>query len=125
MTDVITVYGIDFTSRPSRRKPITCLECRLVGNSLRPVNMNTWTTFGEFEAFLATNSDGQPWIAAMDFPFGLPLRFLENQRWPLNWPEYIDQNDPAVGLPQGVEECAGGLQDPQVLRGQRTPAAYR
>ena len=91
MTDVITVYGIDFTSRPSRRKPITCLECRLVGNSLRPVNMNTWTTFGEFEAFLATNSDGQPWIAAMDFPFGLPLRFLENQRWPLNWPEYIDQ----------------------------------
>ena len=60
MTDVITVYGIDFTSRPSRRKPITCLECRLVGDSLRLVKMKTWTTFGGFEAFLATNSDGQP-----------------------------------------------------------------
>ena len=28
------IYGIDFTSRPTRRKPITCLECRLDGGVL-------------------------------------------------------------------------------------------
>lgn len=28
------IYGIDFTSRPQRRKPVTCLECRLDGDGL-------------------------------------------------------------------------------------------
>lgn len=40
MTDGLKIYGIDFTSRPSRRKPITCLECRLVGDFLQPVQMH-------------------------------------------------------------------------------------
>ena len=115
MADAITVYGIDFTSRPSTRKPITCLECRLVGDSLRLVEMKTWTTFGEFERFLATNSDGHPWIAAMDFPFGLPLRFLENQRWPLNWPEYMDQMIQPLGSRQAWM---------RVLKDYRSPRCY-
>ena len=96
MAEAITVYGIDFTSRPGKKKPITCLECRLVGNSLRPVKMNKWTKFEEFETFLATTSDGQPWIAAMDFPFGLPLQFVENNSWPIDWPDYIDQKIKAL-----------------------------
>ena len=96
MADGITVYGIDFTSRPGKKKPITCLECRLVGNSLRLVKMNKWTKFGEFETFLATTSDSQPWIAAMDFPFGLPLQFVENNSWPISWPDYIDQKVKAL-----------------------------
>lgn len=29
------IYGIDFTSRPSRRKPITCLECNFDVYSLK------------------------------------------------------------------------------------------
>ena len=92
MADALTVYGIDFTSRPSTRKPITCLECRLVGSSISPVRMHKWpkSNFEEFEGFLATSSDGQPWIAAIDFPFGLPLRFVENKRWPTIWSEYMD-----------------------------------
>lgn len=28
------IYGIDFTSAPSRKKPITCLECELDGSQL-------------------------------------------------------------------------------------------
>ena len=96
MADGITVYGIDFTSRPGTRKRITCLECRLVGNSLRLVKMNKWTKFGELETFLTTTSDGQPWIAAMDFPFGLPLQFVENNSWPISWPDYIDQKVKAL-----------------------------
>ena len=91
MPSTFTVYGIDFTSRPSTRKPITCLESQLVGDSLRPVRMHKWSKFNEFETFLATPSDGQPWIAAIDLPFGLPLRFMKNNGWPIGWPDYIDQ----------------------------------
>lgn len=95
MPNTIAVYGIDFTSRPSTRKPITCLECRLVGDTLHPAAMHRWDRWGrweEFEEFLAIPPEGRPWISAMDFPFGLPRRFLENNGWPINWAHYMDQN---------------------------------
>jgi hypothetical protein len=65
MSDAITVYGIDFTSSPSRRKPISCLECRLVGDVLQTVEIREWQSFEEFEQFLAMPSAGPPWIAGM------------------------------------------------------------
>lgn len=91
MPNDIAVYGIDFTSRPGTRKRITCLECRLVGDSLHPVEMHRWDRWENFQEFLTTPPEGQPWISAMDFPFGLPLRFLENNGWPISWPHYMDQ----------------------------------
>ena len=42
--------------------------------------------FDDFEKFLQTPG---PWIAGQDFPFGLPLRFINNMHWPLNWADYI------------------------------------
>ena len=87
-----TVYGIDFTSRPTRRKPIVCVECLLDGNVLRLAG-NPWhyfENFTEFEYFLSTPSpSGLPWIAGIDFPFGMPLRFIENAGWPTDWGEYV------------------------------------
>ena len=91
MADTIKVYGIDFTSAPSTRKPITCLECELCDDSLRPLKMHRWHTFEEFEQFLAGTTENQPWVAAMDLPFGLSLRFLQNMNWPTVWADYIDQ----------------------------------
>ena len=90
-TSAIAVYGIDFTSRPTRGKPITCIECRLVGDLLQAVKMRKWRSFEEFERFLATPPAGTSWITGIDFPFGLPLRFIENMGWPTRWAEYIDQ----------------------------------
>jgi hypothetical protein len=29
ITRGITIYGVDFTSAPSRRKPLTCIHCDL------------------------------------------------------------------------------------------------
>ena len=58
------VYGIDFTSRPRRGKPITCLECRLEGDELRAGPLSAWCTFDEFEAALR---EPGPWIAGIDF----------------------------------------------------------
>ena len=92
MSDAITVYGIDFTSRPRPRKPITCLECILDGEVLETVAMHAYQNFDEFEEFLAAPPAGPPWIASIDMPFGMPLRFIENMGWPTNWADYIEQN---------------------------------
>ncbi|MGE5153655.1 MAG: DUF429 domain-containing protein [Bdellovibrio bacteriovorus] len=81
------VYGIDFTSRPSRRKPLTCLECALEGRHLRAGPLSLWQDFADFEDALRRPG---PWIAAIDFPFGQPRRFIETIGWPLSWAEYVD-----------------------------------
>ena len=59
------IYGLDFTSSPSQRKPITCACCELQDAILRVKTCLKMPTFAEFEAFLRT--DG-PWLAALDFP---------------------------------------------------------
>ena len=38
----------------------------------------------------APSPSGLQWIAGVDFPIGLPLRFIENMDWPRNWVDYID-----------------------------------
>lgn len=81
------IYGIDFTSSPKRSKPITCLECRLDGNRLEACELIEWRDFDEFED--ALRSPG-PWIAGIDFPFGLSRKFIENIGWPNTWQGYVE-----------------------------------
>lgn len=73
------LYGIDFTSRPRRRKPITCLECTLTDDRLQAGELTTWEDFAGFEAALRRPG---PWIAGIDFPFGQARRFIETISWP-------------------------------------------
>lgn len=80
------VYGIDFTSRPRRSKPITCVECQLERGRLQAVNLHEWPNFKEFEAMLQKPG---PWIAGLDFPFGQSRRFIETIGWPDRWSEYV------------------------------------
>ena len=80
------IYGIDFTSVPSRTKPITCAVCKLQNNHLRVQNCIEMVSFGDFEAFL--RSDG-PWLAALDFPFGQPSRLTLHHDWPEQWEDYV------------------------------------
>jgi uncharacterized protein DUF429 len=81
-----TILGIDFTSVPSHRKPITCAVCELKEMLLVVQDCLTLANFEQFEALL--NSSG-PWIAALDFPFGLPGRLLANLGWPQKWEKYV------------------------------------
>ncbi|MCB1772788.1 MAG: DUF429 domain-containing protein [Gammaproteobacteria bacterium] len=81
------IIGIDFTSRPSRRKPLTATEGRLDGDHLRIEALRTWPDFAGFESALA---DAGPWIAGIDFPFGQARRFVENIDWPRTWGGYVD-----------------------------------
>lgn len=80
------IYGLDFTSAPSRRKPITCAGGVVFDDRLRLEELKTFTHFTEFESFL--HQPG-PWVAGFDFPFGQPRKLIQNLGWPLSWAGYV------------------------------------
>src|ERR1700730_1754315 len=81
------IYGLDFTSAPTRRKPITCASCELYDTVLTIKSCFKMFSFNEFDAFL--RSDG-PWLAALDFPFGQPRKLIANLGWPQSWQGYME-----------------------------------
>lgn len=80
------ILGIDFTSRPTRRKPLTCAYCTLQGETLAVDGVHTWTGFDGFESALRQSG---PWVMGIDFPFGQSRRFVETVGWPLRWDAYV------------------------------------
>ncbi|HEY9193236.1 MAG TPA: DUF429 domain-containing protein, partial [Methyloversatilis sp.] len=78
-----TLYGVDFTSAPSPRKPITVACGRLADDGAvlleRLERLPSWT---DFEAFLVRPG---PWLGGFDFPFGLPRESVMEHGWPLDW----------------------------------------
>ncbi len=84
--DTTKIIGVDFTSRPSRRKPIVAAHSRLTGSKVWVEDLQSLPDFSTFEALLA---EPGPWIAGLDFPFGLPRRFLTNIGWTGTWTEYV------------------------------------
>ena len=73
--DALTLLGVDFTSAPSRRKPITVARGRRLGSVLRFDRLDVHADFTAFETALA---EPGPWLGAFDFPFGLPRAFVEH-----------------------------------------------
>ncbi|HEV2580560.1 MAG TPA: DUF429 domain-containing protein [Ktedonobacteraceae bacterium] len=80
------IFGLDFTSTPSARKPITCATCTIKGTTLHLDECRSLATLDDFDAFL--RADG-PWLAALDFPFGQPRALIEQLGWPTIWCDYM------------------------------------
>ena len=80
------IFGIDFTSAPGKRKPITVAEGELKQGNLSIYKIYTLVSFDEFEDFLKQKG---PWVAGIDFPFGLPGAFLSTLELPHDWPGYV------------------------------------
>ena len=76
------VAGIDFTSRPTRRKPVTVALGRIAGPVVTLERIDAHIGFDGFAAWLRTPG---PWVAAFDFPFGLPRELVEALGWPTEW----------------------------------------
>ena len=76
------VAGIDFTSRPTKRKPIVVSLGCFDGQSVRLEAIRLHTGFDEFSAWLHAPGD---WVAAFDLPFGLPRELIETLGWPTDW----------------------------------------
>src|SRR5512147_821281 len=76
------VAGIDFTSRPTRRKPVTVALGRREGAEVVLERIEEHVGFDGFSAWLHTPG---PWVGGFDFPFGLPRELVESLGWPREW----------------------------------------
>lgn len=81
------LMGVDFSSAPSRRKPITVALGQRHGKVMRLSELLAFDTLAALGAYLAAPlMEGEaPWLAAMDFPFGLPRELVKSLGWPLSW----------------------------------------
>lgn len=80
-------FGVDFTSRPSRSKPIALAEGRLDAGRLR---LDALRRFESDEAFVAWIDARPAWVGAFDLPFGLPRELVEQLGWPTDWARCIE-----------------------------------
>ena len=82
------IYGIDFTSAPSKAKSITCAEASLAADILNIEKFYRFTSFLSFMDFL---KQSPAWIAGVDFPLGQPRKLIENLQWGTTWEEYVNR----------------------------------
>ena len=68
------LWGVDFSSAPSARKPIVVARGVRRGDVLQLQGLEVLPTLAEFEALLARPG---PWLGAFDLPFGLPRAFVQ------------------------------------------------
>lgn len=80
------LLGVDFSSAPSRRKPITVAHGRRAGAVLRLDRLEALPTLDDFEALLARPG---PWLGGFDLPFGLPRELVDSLGWPQDWAALI------------------------------------
>ena len=77
------IIGVDFTSAPTAKKPITVARGSVQGTRVSLQRVDALPSFAAFEALLL---EPGPWIGAFDFPFGLPRELVEHLGWPSDWP---------------------------------------
>jgi hypothetical protein len=83
---LVILYGLDFTSAPSPRKPITCACLHLEGSRLVLDSLEGFHDWSGFERFLQRQGE---WLAGIDFPFGQPARFVQAMGWGDTWAAYV------------------------------------
>ena len=76
------LVGVDFSSRPTPRKPIVVARGGREHDVLRLQGLDRHPTLETFGAWLR-----QPghWVGGFDFPFGLPRALVEQLGWPTDW----------------------------------------
>jgi Protein of unknown function (DUF429) len=78
--------GCDFSSSPSKRKPIVFAIGSLHGGRVQLSNLERVETLDSFGIWLAAHTD---WIGGFDLPFGLPRELVEHLQWPTDWGQCI------------------------------------
>ena len=76
------VLGVDFTSAPRSRKPITVARGRLVAGAYALERIDPVADWSGFDRLLR---EPGPWIGGFDFPFGLPREAVTDLGWPGDW----------------------------------------
>ncbi len=82
----MNLIGCDFSSSPTRRKPIVIASGTAVGGRVLLGGLERLDSLESFDNWLAREKG---WIGGFDFPFGLPRKLVEHLGWPGRWPELI------------------------------------
>ena len=89
--------GCDFSSSPTKRKPIMVAVSTYFSDQISPepiLNMRVQLsklerleTLDAFSTWLTANID---WVGGFDMPFGLPRELVEHLGWPTDWQANIN-----------------------------------
>lgn len=81
------LLGCDFSSSPTRRKPIVVALGHRKGEAVTLAGLQTFDTLAGFGDWLTQPGD---WVGAFDVPFGLPRELVESLGWPTDWAGCMD-----------------------------------
>jgi hypothetical protein len=82
LTPPAQLLGCDFSSSPSRRKPIVLAWGTCSGHRVVLSRLETIPTLAAFADWLKQPA---PWVGGFDFPFGLPRELVSQLGWPMRW----------------------------------------
>ena len=80
------LFGVDFTSAPTVRKPIRVASGYRRGSVVKLESQEPLASFVEFDEWLVRPG---PWLGGFDLPFGLPRELVESLGWPTDWAPLI------------------------------------
>lgn len=76
------LLGCDFSSSPSKRKPIVQALGRSDGRVVQLDALLRFETLDDWAHWLA---EPRPWVGGFDLPFGLPRELVQHLGWPTDW----------------------------------------
>jgi hypothetical protein len=78
----MTLIGCDFSSSPSKRKPIVVAVGHAKSGRVQLQSLLRFDTLVSFADWL---KQPQAWVGGFDLPFGLPRELVETLGWPTDW----------------------------------------
>ncbi len=83
------LIGVDFSSAPTARKPITVAVGQLLGTRQPVYRLETIRELASLEAFEQLLAEPGDWLGGFDLPFGQPRILIEHEGWPTDWPAFV------------------------------------
>jgi hypothetical protein len=76
------LIGCDFSSSPSKRKPVVLALGHAKAGRVQLQSLERFDTLSAFADWL---QQPQAWVGGFDLPFGLPRELVETLNWPRDW----------------------------------------
>ena len=84
---MVALLGCDFSSSPTRRKPIVLAWGRSQGARVHLERLQRCDSLTEWGQVMAQEAE---WVGGFDLPFGLPRELVAQLHWPQTWRACMD-----------------------------------
>jgi len=84
---MVALLGCDFSSSPTRRKPIVLAWGRCQGARVHLERLQRCDSLTEWGQVMAQEAE---WVGGFDLPFGLPRALVAHLNWPQTWRACMD-----------------------------------